>query len=137
MDENDPVNQDEFVFRRIHRSFFDPSLPIPVLFPAFRPNQNDGAGISLFRELFVRPEGTLANVDAAKRGDYYVARLAVQSLLQLSLSVRPDPIPGGPLGHVVIPELTWPDYVAGKPRWRPTILELAKLASAAIVLAPS
>ena len=49
MDENDPVDDSEFVYRRIHAQFYDPTLPISVQREAFRPNQNDTTGISVLR----------------------------------------------------------------------------------------
>jgi hypothetical protein len=137
MDERDPVDDSEFVYRRIHVSFVNPAVPIPVQLPAFRPNANDVTGLSVFREAFVSPADTLAAVDVAKVKEYYVARLAVASLRNLGLSVRPEPVPGGPLGHAVIPELSWQAYQADKRRWKPIIAELAKLASADIVHRPS
>ena len=58
---------------------------------AFRPTTNDATGLSVFRAGFLRPEDTLANVDPAKRNDYYVARLAVANLLSLGLTAVADP----------------------------------------------
>jgi hypothetical protein len=136
MDEKDPVDDNEFVYRRIHPIFFDPALPIPVQGQAFRPNQNDTTGLSVFRATFAQPADTVANIDPAKAKDYYVARLAVRELRKLGLTVRPEPVPGGPLGHAVIPELSWPAYQAQKLHWKPILVELAKLASADIVRQP-
>jgi hypothetical protein len=137
MDEHDPVDDGEFVYRRIHRTFLDPSMSIPIQFPAFRPTQNDTTGLSVFRACFlVQPQDTLANVAADKAKDYYVARLAVRDLRNLGLTVVPEPVPGGPLGHAVIPELSWPAYQGQKQLWKPIVVELAKLASADIVHRP-
>ena len=47
-----------------------------------------------------------------------------------------EPVPSGPPGHAVIPELTWAAYNAQKPRWRPILVDLARLASADIVYRP-
>ena len=104
---------------------------------AFRPNQNDTTGLSVFRASFLRPEDTLANVEPAKRNDYYVVRLAVADLRALGLTVVAEPDPQGPPGHGVIPELSCVAYQADKARWKPVLFELAKLASAAIVHQPS
>ncbi len=137
MDEHDPVGDAEFVYRRIHRTFFDPAVLIPIRLGAFRPNPNDKTGLSVFRAGFGKPADTLVNIDPAKAKDYYVARLSAGELRKLGLTVEPDPVPGGPPGHAVIPELSWPAYQAQKQRWKPILVELAKLASADIVHQPS
>jgi hypothetical protein len=136
MDEHDPVGADEFVYRRIHRTFFDSSVQVPIQFPAFRPNQNDTTGISLFRAGFLQPADTLADIDPSKAGDYYVVRLAVSDLRRLGLTVVPEPLSGGPPGHAVIQELTWATYQGRKQYCKPILVELAKLASADIVHQP-
>jgi hypothetical protein len=138
MDERQQVVATEFVYRRIHHVYFHADLARPVDAAAFRPNQSDTTGLSVFRALFCsQPEDTLANVDAAKRSEYFVVRLAVQDLLHLGLTVTPDPDPNGPPGHAVIPELSWPEYQARKQRLKKIHVELAQLASGAIVHRPS
>ncbi len=137
MDEDQPIYANEFVYRRIHRTYYQAGLPLPVQPAAFRPSQRDTTGLSVFREFFVRPVDTLASVEASKRNDYYVARLAVQDLHRLGLTVVPEPDPSGPLGHAVIPELSWQAYQADKQRLKVLQVELAKLASAEIVHKPS
>ncbi len=136
-DELQPVDDNEFVYRRIPQKFCNPDLPVPIPALAFRPNQNDTSGISVFRAWFVEPADTLVGVDADKRTTYYVARLAVRDLRKLGLSVVPEPDPEGPAGHSVIPELSWKAYQANKRPLREIQLELGKLASAGIVLRPS
>jgi hypothetical protein len=51
----------------------------------------------------------------------------------LGLTVEPDPVPGGPPGHAVIPQLSWQAYQSQKQHWKPILVELAKLASSDIV----
>jgi hypothetical protein len=131
-----PVDESEFVYRRIHRSYYRDDLAIPTQPVAFRPNANDTTGLSVFRANLVRAEDTLANVDASKRSDYYVARLAVRDLRRLGLTVVPEPDPNGPPGHAVIPELSWQSYQANKHHLKQIQVELAKLASAAIAHRP-
>jgi hypothetical protein len=133
MNESEPVDDGEFVFRRIHPDFYDPSLPLPVQGRAFRPSHNDDTGLSVLRARFAQPKDCLANADPAKVAGYAVARLAVQDLRKLGLTVNPEPLPAGPPGHAVIPELSWQNYNANKKRCRPILAELAKLASADIV----
>src|SRR5947208_2958694 len=99
MDEHDPVDDSEFVYRRIHRTFLDPRAQIPIQFPAFRPNQNDTTGLSIFRAGFLQAVDTLADIDPAKAKDYCVVRLAVSELRKLGLTAVPEPISGGPPGH--------------------------------------
>src|SRR5436305_9027075 len=110
MDEYQPVDDGEHVYRRIHRTYFQAGLPVPVHPAAFRPNQNDTSGLSVFRDAFVQPADTLAGVDANKQNDYYVARLSVYELRNLGLSVLPEPESNGPPGHAVIPEMSWQAY---------------------------
>jgi hypothetical protein len=133
MDEHEPVDDDEFVYRRIHRTFFDASVAIPIQFPAFRPNPNDTAGLSVFRSSLGPPADTLAQIDPTKVKDYFVARLSVRNLRSLGLTIAPEPVLGGPLGHAIIPELSWVAYQAKKQLWKPILVELAKLASDDIV----
>jgi hypothetical protein len=101
---------------------------------AFQPNENDDTGVSVYRERFVTAAGTLANIPAEKRGDYYVVRLAVRDVQLLGLTVVPEPDPHGPSGHAVVPELSWHAFQADKRRLKQIQIALAELASSAIVL---
>ena len=56
MDENEPVDDSEFVYRRIHPKFYQATSPIPVLYEAFRPSPKDDAGLSVLRARFAKPE---------------------------------------------------------------------------------
>jgi hypothetical protein len=136
-DEKEPVDDSEFVYRRIHPNFHDATLPIAVGLEAFRPSQSDVTGLSVLRARFAQPQDLFANRDPAKVSRYYVARLPVRDLHRLGLTVVPEPIPGGPAGHAVIPELSWPAYQAQKQHWKAVLVELAKLASMDIVHRPS
>lgn len=78
----------------------------------------------------------MVSVDPAKLKDNYVARLSVLALRNLALFVQPNPLPDGPPGHAVIPELTWAAYSAHKEHWETIFLRLALLASADIVHRP-
>ena len=40
MDDHGPVQDDEFVYRRIHCQFFDSGMALPIRREAFRPNQS-------------------------------------------------------------------------------------------------
>ena len=133
MDERDPVDDGEYVYRRIPRIFYDASLALPIQREAFRPTDKDTTGLSIFRAPFAQPLDALANVDPAKAKDYYVARLSVRGLRKLGLSVTPDALAAGPPGHAVIPELSWPAYQANKQILKPILVALARTASADIV----
>lgn len=136
-DQHIPVEEGEFVYRRVHRSFYDENLALPIQPTAFRPNQNDMTGLSVFRSRFVAAQDTLANIPEEKRDDYVVVRIAVGELARLGLSVKPEPDLAGPPGHAVIPELAWDAYNADKKRLKEVQLELAALASADIAHRPS
>jgi hypothetical protein len=98
LDESDPVDDNEFVYRRIHPRFYDPALRVSVLLEAFRPNRNDATGLSVVRAQFAQPQDCLPP-DPAKSAGYLVARLVVSDLQSLGLTIEPEPIPGGPPGH--------------------------------------
>jgi hypothetical protein len=134
MDEQQPVDASEFVYLRIPRIYYQAGLPIPIHPAAFRPNSNDTTGLSVFRAAFVQPADT---IEAGKRNNYYVVQIAVQDLHRLGLTVVPEPDPNGPLGHAIIPELSWQAYQADKQRMKQIQFELAKPASAALVHQPS
>jgi hypothetical protein len=135
-DERQPVDDGEHVLRRIHRQYYREGLPLPINRGAFNPTEHDTTGLTVFRERFATPAETLSSVPEAKRGDYYVARLAVRELRARGLSVVPEPDPDGPPGHVVVPELSYPAYQADKKRLKEVQLELARLASADVVHRP-
>jgi hypothetical protein len=136
MDEHEPVDESEFVYRRIPRMYYT-NLEMPVQREAFRPTKNDATGVSVLRARFAQPAETLAHVDPSKVNDYFVARLAVRDLVNLGLTVVPEPTAGGPPGHAVIPELNWQAYQGKKEHWKPILVELAKLAGADIVHKPA
>lgn len=136
-DEQQPVEESEFVYRRIHHKHYDRNLPVPIQALAFRPNENDTTGLSVFRARFVHPRGTLANVETSRRTDYYVARLAVRDLIKLGLTFVPEPDLAGPSGHAVIPELSWDAYQKNKQPMKLVQVQLASLASADIVHSPN
>jgi hypothetical protein len=135
MDEHEPADDGEFVYRRIHRSYYRADLPIAIQREAFRPSESDRTGLSVVRARFAQPTDLFAHIDPAKAREYGVARLRVRDLRVLGLTVVPEPSPAGPPGHAVIPELSWQAYQAGKERLKEIQRELAKLA--AIVLRPS
>src|SRR5438067_1302608 len=136
MDEREPVDDNEFVYRRIHPKFYKASAPVPVLYEAFRPSRNDSTGLSVVRAGFAKPVDCLTGIDPAAVGGYAVARLSVRDLRRLGLTVQPDPITGGPPGHALIVELNWDAYQADKTGRKLILFQLAKLAGADLVRPP-
>ena len=88
MDEQQPVAEGEFVYRRIHRNYYQAGLPMPVAVAAFRPTDLDTTGLSVFREPFVKAVDVLAGIADDKKNNYYVARLAVSGISRSGIGVR-------------------------------------------------
>ena len=128
------IGPEEFILRRIHKSHADPKQPLAILPVAFRPTKEDLVGLSVYRRALVSPE----QVDRAGRkpGEYYVVALSVKTLSTLNLSVIPDEQEGSPPGHALIPELCLSAYQKNKERLKDVQIDLARLASQAIVLLP-
>jgi len=128
------IGPEEFILRRIHKSHADPNQPLAILPVGFRPTKEDLAGLSVYRRAMVSP----AEVDRAGRkpGEYYVAALSVKTLSNLNLTVIPDEQEGSPPGHALIPELCFSAYQENKDRLKDVQIELARLASQAILLLP-
>jgi hypothetical protein len=125
--------RDRYVFRLIPKAWYKADRPIPFEWLAFKPNDDDDDGVSVYRAELITP----GQLDALGRkpGTYYVARLSVQALRSLNLSIVST---AGPLpGHAVIPELRRAAYEVNKQALKELMLELAKLASQDLVLRPT
>ncbi len=141
--ESEPISDDEYLLRRVHRDRFR-SDRAPVVSPnAFEPRikgrDPDADGISLFREACVAAAtDILATIPEEKRNEYAIVRVPVTLFKDLGLTARPVP-DDRVLGHVVIPELNAADYDADKTRFTPVKLALATAASedAAVVQRPT
>jgi hypothetical protein len=129
------VPDEEFVLRRIHQNHVDPGPPLVIGLAAFRPTPEDTAGLSVYRAKHASPAEV--NGSGRKPGEYYVARLAVQELRHLGLSVIENEQPHGPTGHALIPELTLSAYQQNKQSARELQVRLAELAAHDIVLVPA
>jgi len=123
------------VLRLIHKNFYKASLPMSVQPEAFRPTANDDDGLSVFMEAEATPEQALQAVPEEKRPLYYVARIPIQELHQLGVSLRPVPIDEAP-GHAVIPEMTTQSYAQNKIASKERQKRLAEIASANIIHRP-
>src|SRR4051812_42616149 len=103
--ESDPVAPDEVVLRMIWRDLFDAGVVPPIMPRAFRPRDNEGDGISVFRSAcLAAPTDALAVLAPDKRSLYAIAAVPVAELTALGLTVQPARIDTVP-GHAVIPEL--------------------------------
>jgi hypothetical protein len=137
-EELEPVGDHEFVLRRVPANHYREGLPTPIHRAAFRPNEQDTTGLSVYRERFVHsPSDVLRVVKPEKRGKFYVARLSVRALVGLGLTVVPDPDPEDIPGHSIIPELSWPNYQAEHDRLADIQEDLAVLGSKDIVHRPT
>lgn len=132
-DEQAPLSDDEYVYRRVLKEHVDERLPMPVTVAGFRPTKDDEQGISVYRAEFVTPE----QVDQAGRrsGSYYIVKLRVGDIRARGMDVVPHtmkPLPG----HALIPELRPGLSGADKRRYKELRLSLTQLASHAFVLSP-
>ncbi len=131
--EVDPITDDEWLLRRVHRDRFRTDK-IPRVSPnAFEPRikgrDPDTDGISLYREQCNNdPAAILAKIPEANQCDIAIVRIQVSFLKSMKLSVRNAP--DEPIkGHVVIPELNSRDYEMKKADFIQIKLDLAEEAS--------
>lgn len=129
-----PIEPGEAVLRRISSTFYNSNLPVPVVRPAFAPNENDEDGISLYREQMI----SIAElVRAGKPGaSYYVARFVVQELLNAGFTLAITKGRGELRGHVSINELNYSDFVANPKPSKALQNQLAEMACSRIVYRP-
>ncbi len=102
---NAPIADDELLLRRIPAStgWIDDK---GVSSLAFRPNRNDGTGLSISR---AEPFKTVKQAARGRPGkSYYVAVLRAGDLRRAGIEVRPAPLPDDP-GHAELPDLTYQD----------------------------
>jgi hypothetical protein len=118
------VASHECVLRRIHQNHCDPALPVAIFLAAFRPTHADTAGLSVFRENEISSEQVAAS--GRKPDEYFVARLHVEDLQALGLSVVRDDLPLGPPGHALIPEISAHAYQNDKEKCKALMIELAR-----------
>jgi hypothetical protein len=137
-DELEPLEDSESILRRVHKSYIHFDQPISVDPVAFRPSSQDDDGISIVRESCISdPAEILKKLSPEKQQDYYVVRVAVRAIKALGLSIVSTPDPDDVPGHSIIPELSLSGYKKNKSRMKDVQLELAKLASTAIVHRPA
>jgi hypothetical protein len=136
MSDEPPVEPDEFVLRRVHRNNFNGGLPVPIKRCEFEPKERDEDGLSVYRERILSAQQLVEAAVAQGRsaGDFYVARIKVEELLKMGLTVVPTV--GDLPGHASIPELSYAAFRADKKRSKEIQLALAGLASRDICLRP-
>jgi hypothetical protein len=109
-DGSEPIADDEVVFRRIsdRSGWYNPSLDRPVAWEAFRPNENDVRGLSVWRAKYISaPEAAARGARPGRR--YFVLRMRVGRLRTAGVQVEPSPAEGGP-GHATLANLTASAY---------------------------
>jgi hypothetical protein len=125
----EPTGSEQFVLRRIHRSHVSDSGNI--LWQGFAPSREDTDGISVYFASSISPEA-LAASGRGGRENYYVARLPIQALRDLGLTLVPDDDDG----HAAIPELSRARYKSEKAQVKEILFRLSKLANENIVFKP-
>jgi hypothetical protein len=131
-DQGDPVSDNEWILRRVHRDNFI-TLDPPRISPyAFKPQVTgrfpDTTGISFYRQdCVVDHNDILAKTDEAKREKYGVVRLPVRLLKSLCLDVERDDDIAAPivLGHVIVPGINSIEYDQDKDAVLPKMKALA------------
>lgn len=101
--ENDPVDKNEWLLRRVPNSYIDNNLSPPFTRVTFRPSNYDVDGISLFREMFI---SSRVLSSTGKSAPYVVARVRASDIFDMNLSIVPSPDMAQPPGHVSVPEIS-------------------------------
>ncbi len=99
---SDPIRDDEILFRRLARVYYDPEKsdkPSPV---GFRPTDEDLTGLSLSRQKYISAKDVAEYGSLGK--NYYVAAIKVSELRNYGIDVIQKPIAGNP-GHAEVPGL--------------------------------
>lgn len=127
-----PIEQNEFVLRRIHRNNVTRGTGVAVKRCEFEPKPQDIDGVSLFRERYTSVETLLAA--ARSPNDCYVARFCVRDLAAFGfhLQISPGPLPG----HVGIVELTYEAFQQDRHASKDLQVTLAERASERICHQP-
>ena len=102
-DGTEPIEDEEYLYRRIVFKYFDPDQGEEPSPQAFHPRSYDKTGLSVFRAKYVTPEQVAKN-DRGKQ--YYVAVLRAGDLRAQGLDVVPRPEGNAP-GHAELPGLTY------------------------------
>ncbi|MBL8876406.1 MAG: hypothetical protein JNM86_11480 [Phycisphaerae bacterium] len=113
MEQNDPIQSDEIILRRVQEDQMgsgNPRWPLPDGFSPHR--TNDGDGLSVYREKYHTP-AQVAGFRTKGSKPTWIARLRAKSITDLGLTLKPDPresedgLPARP-GHALIVEMNTP-----------------------------
>jgi hypothetical protein len=98
-----PIGDNEILLRRVSRqsNWWNPQTRA-LRDDAFRPQQRDVGGISLYREILVDARSVARG--GYRNRDYFVVRIRVAEFARLRLDVVASDVGGLP-GHVVVPLL--------------------------------
>jgi hypothetical protein len=116
-DQQEPITDDEWLLRRVHKGYFESLVP-PLIRPyAFKPQLTgrlpDTTGISLYRQSCLnRTEDIFVKTMDTKRHSFGIVRVPVSLLYSNGLNVIRDDDLDDPivLGHVVVPEINSREY---------------------------
>ena len=132
-DEQAVIPKHEYVYRRVHKSFYNPEVPEPIQRGAFRPTGDDEDGLSFYRAIMLTADEVANGVEGNPADNYIVVRLQVRDLNHLGLTVVSDERPPLP-GHCMTPELNTTSYHEReqKRHWTDIQYELCRLAARSI-----
>jgi len=102
-DGTEPIEDEEYLYRRVQIAHFDPAIETKPSPMAFHPRRYDAAGISVWRAKYRTPEQAAEN---SRDKRYYIAVLRAGDLRAHGLDVVPDTAGSEP-GHAVLPALTY------------------------------
>lgn len=123
--EDEPITDEEWLFRRVWYDRLSPALSPNAFEPRLKGRDRDSDGISLYRQAWLsEPSDVLVTIVPEKRHLYAIVRIPVSLLRSLNLSVV-SKLDERVKGHVVIPELNADDYEADKARFTPIKIKLA------------
>ena len=103
-DGTEPIAPNELLYRRISFALYDPERDSAASPRAFRPNEKDTTGLSLYRAKYHTPEEI---APAIAKHPYWVGILRAKDILRDGMSLVPRPMPPQFIGHAEITDLTY------------------------------
>ena len=119
----EPIAHDEILYRRLPANidYYDSDSDLPVQWIAFKPNQRDSSGISVWRAKYLTPED-VARMNTRPGKSYYLVAVTAAELRRLGATVVPTPSEGD-VGHASVSSLSWERYRGPQ---KHEVMELAK-----------
>lgn len=137
MSDSPHLTDSDNVFRRIHKSQYDPGRQPPFLRGAFNPAPADTDGLSCYLEGSNGCTAEQIERSGRKPGEYFVVRFSIAELGSLGLSIKATPELDPELpGHCSVPELSTSQKDLEPQRVKEQQVKLAELAAGRIVIAP-